>query len=166
MLKLLINEARTSYRRAAAFTIYRAIVPQKPAPNQTYASSTVLEMLHKPLLESVDALDQQKPEPAALAPHEALSALTILLSNTEPSPTFIPRILSPVASALYSLLYDLDQVKTADPRLKESVIGLLVSWGKIVDEAEGSKTLWSIVEGDKDSDWKFNMEGHFWKAMK
>ncbi|KAH9483052.1 Transport and Golgi organization protein 6-like protein [Psilocybe cubensis] len=167
VLKLLVNEARTSYRRAAAFTVYRAISPQDPGPevNQKYASSTILDMLHKPLLEISDTSPEQpKPDQTALAPHEALSALTILLSNTEPSPTFIPRILSPIVSALYSLLYDLDQVKTADPRLKESVTGLLVSWGKIVDEGEGSKILWSIVEGGKDGEWKVNLEGHLRKT--
>jgi len=99
-----------------------------------------------------------------LTPHEALSALVILLSNTEPSPVLLSKILTPIIPELYLLSYDLDKVKTADPHLKESISGLLLSWGKIIDQAEGSRTLWSIVEGNKSSQWHFDLEGRFWKT--
>lgn len=122
----------------------------------------MLEILHKPFLHIATLPEEQ---PTLLAPHEALLALTNLMSNTEPSPTFVPKIMSPIIPSLYLLYFDLDQIKTSDPQLKESVNGLLVSWGKIVDEVEGSKVLWSIVENGKQGEWKFNLEGHFWRTQ-
>ncbi|KAF8974323.1 hypothetical protein BDZ97DRAFT_1900021 [Flammula alnicola] len=113
VIKLLTSDTQLSYRRAAAFVVYRAI----------------------------------KSEKILMEPREALWSMTVLISNTEPSPVFISKILSPIIPALY-----------------ESVNGLLISWGKIVDHMEGSNILWGIVEGGKHYDWKFNMEGHFWKS--
>lgn len=90
--------------------------------------------------------------------------MVVLMSNTEPSPLFISRILSPIVPVLYALSYDFDHYKATDPQLKESVTGLLVSWGKIVDQTEGSRILWSIIEGGKDYEWRFDLEGNLWKS--
>ncbi|KIM46218.1 hypothetical protein M413DRAFT_426519 [Hebeloma cylindrosporum] len=162
VFKLLITESRTSYRRAAAFTIFRAIVPLKKRPHPTYAHQAILASLHKPFLDFSDAQNQTS-ENSFLEARSALSSLITLLSNTEPSPPFVSKLLSPIISSLYLLSFDLDKFKTADPQLKESIRALLLSWGKIVDENEGTQILWSIVDGGKGGDWKFNLEGQFWK---
>jgi len=163
VFKLLVTESRTSYRRAAAFTIFRAIVPLKKSQHSTYASQAVLASLHNPFHDFSDA-QYQSSENSFLEARSALLSLTILLSNTEPSPPFLSKLLSPIISSLYLLSYDLNKFKTADPQLKESITGLLLSWGKIVDENEGTQILWSIVDGGKGGEWKFNLEGQIWKS--
>jgi len=131
--------------------------------HSAYASETILISLHKPFLEFSDA-QHQNSNHSFLEAWSALLSLTALLSNTEPSPTLLSKLLSPIIPSLYHLSYDLEKFKTADPQLKESVMGLLLSWGKIVDEDEATRILSSVVEGGKDGDWKFNLEGQFWKS--
>lgn len=65
---------------------------------------------------------------------------------------------------LYGLWYDLSNHKTVDPRLRESVLGLLKSWAKIVDQFEGEQVLLLVIEGGKYWDWEFDSEGNFWKV--
>ncbi|KAF8913868.1 hypothetical protein CPB84DRAFT_1669780 [Gymnopilus junonius] len=159
VLKFLTSESPPNYRRAAAFIIFRAVDPQKPGPHRSHASSAVLEVFHRPFLDYLDPANQLQTSKTVQDPRKVLSALTVLLSNTEPSPTFISKILSPILASLYLLSYDLDQIKTVDPFLKETVNGLLMSWGKIVDNGEGSNVLWSIIEDGKDSIWTVDLEG-------
>jgi hypothetical protein len=83
-----------------------------------------------------------------------------LLSNADPSPSFISDLLSPVTPALYSLLYCLDKVKTSDPNMKESLHGMLLTWGKIVTESQGVDTLLSITKNGQEGEWKIDLEGH------
>jgi hypothetical protein len=138
-------------------------MPLKKRQHSAYASHIILISLHKPFLDFSDAQYQSSDHSFLEAP-SALLALTTLLSNAEPTPAFISKLLSPIIPSLYLLSYDLEKFKTADPRLRESITGLLLSWGKIVDENEGTRVLWSVVEGGKDGDWKFNLEGQFWKS--
>ena len=149
-----------SHKQAASFAIYRAIIPKKQAQHQD-ASSIVLAMLHDPFLKLVDS-SEQKPA-NTMEPSEALSSISTLISNTEPSPIFISRILSPIVASLYLLSYNLAQYKTADPQLKTSINGLLLSWGKIVDQPEGVNVLWSILEEGQSSEWKYNTDGQLWR---
>jgi hypothetical protein len=150
--KILVSEAQVVYRRAAAFAVYRAVVPQndKAGPHQAIARSVVLSVLQKPFLD---------PSESSLPAADALWLLTILISNTEPSPTFISLVLSPLIAALYGLSYDLDQRRTSTPQIKESVAGLLKAWGKIIDDTEGTDVLWRIIEGGKDWEWSVDLEG-------
>lgn len=52
----------------------------------------------------------------------------------------------------------LDRVKTSDPALKESVKGLLTTWGRVVSVQEGVDMLWEIVCGEG-GDWDINASG-------
>jgi len=87
-----------------------------------------------------------------------------LLLNAETSPTLVTKLLSPLIATLYRMSYDLSRFKTADPQLRESVLSLLKSWAKIVEENEGASVLWALSENDNDCEWKFDAEGNFWKA--
>ncbi|KJA30045.1 hypothetical protein HYPSUDRAFT_125960 [Hypholoma sublateritium FD-334 SS-4] len=158
VLAILTNDARPNYKRAAAFAIFRAIVPQVIRQNTSSAASVVQDILHRPLRDAPEQHSEQ-----TLAAHDALWSLTVLISNTEPSPAFISRLLSPVIPDVYALLFDLGSHRLADPQVKESVTGVLLSWGKIIDRVEGTNTLWSVIEGGRDYTWKFGLEGNFWK---
>jgi hypothetical protein len=112
------------------------------------ASSAVLSSLHEPLL-VVNS---------ASSPRAALSTILTLVTNTDPSPALISSLLSPIASALYSLLYHLDKVKTSDPSLKEMLRGLLGTWGRVVGATEALAILWSVIDG-QGGEWRVDLEG-------
>jgi len=160
VIHLLSNNIPPSHRQAASFTIYRAIISEKQAQYQT-ASSIILAMLHDPFLKLVDSSEQRLTN--TIEPSEALSSISTLIANTEPSPIFISKLLSPILASLYLLSYNLAQYKTADPQLKVSINGLLLSWGKIVDQPEGINVLWSILEAGQGSKWKYNTGGQLWR---
>ena len=161
VIHLLSSNIPASHKQAASFIIYRAIIPEKKQAQYQDASSIVLAMLHDPFLKLVDS-SEQKPR-NTMEPSEALSSISTLISNTEPSPIFISKILSPILASLYLLSYNLAQYKTADPQLKASINGLLLSWGKIVDQPEGVNLLWSILEAGQSSEWKYDADGHLWR---
>ncbi|KAF4619552.1 hypothetical protein D9613_005233 [Agrocybe pediades] len=163
VIKTLVMDNRVSFKRATAFTIYRAIIPQNVSQKPSSNAEFVLNVFQRPFLDFTDP-EMFQEKKYLLRPDEALSALTVLLSNTEPSPLLLSRLLTPIISELYLLSYDIDQVKTADPSLKESINDLLLSWGKIIDRDEGSQALWAIIEGGKAGQWHFNLEGRFWKT--
>ena len=129
-------------------------------PHAALASSILLPMLHRPLLENTS-----DDAPAEATPSCALDRLVALVSNTDPSPELMTMLLSPVASALYSLKYHLDRTKTSDPTLKESVGGLLSTWGRIVSAEQGIDTFWRIVDGEG-GHWEADLEGNIKRVEK
>lgn len=131
----------------------------------------LFSLLHGPLLHVQDGFKggdlqqlkrSSKEGRVPLRPDVAINALLTLLSNADPSPTFISHLLAPIVPALYSLLYHLNRVKTSDPKLKESLHGMLLTWGKIAVASQGVETLWSIVRGGQQIGWKIDLEGHIW----
>ncbi|KAJ7047394.1 hypothetical protein C8F04DRAFT_935919 [Mycena alexandri] len=147
ILELLSDRAPPPYRRAGAFSISRMLA--------TPAGPAVLAFLHPPLL-SVNPTS---------SPQIALSTIMMLVTNTDPSPTLISSLLSPVVSALYSLLYYLDQVKTSDPSLKEVLHGLLGTWGRVVGATEALTILWSVIDG-QGGEWSVDLEGQITRLEK
>ncbi|KAI5893359.1 ARM repeat-containing protein [Schizophyllum commune H4-8] len=160
ILELLTANVPASYRRASAFAISRMLSSDGSYPHAALASSILLPMLHRPLLEYTS--DDTTTE---LAPSRALDTLVALVSNTDPSPELMTMLLSPVASALYSLKYHLDRTKTSDPTLKESVGGLLSTWGRIVSAEHGIDTFWRIVDGEGGF-WETDLEGNIKRVEK
>jgi hypothetical protein len=57
----------------------------------------------------------------------------------------------------------MEKVKTSDPNLKDSLRGLLVTWGKIVGTSEGIVSLWSILESGQGL-WKLDLDGQIRKS--
>jgi hypothetical protein len=90
----------------------------------------------------------------------ALSRLLVLIANCDPSPELITNLLTPIVAPLYSLLFHLSGQKTSDPRVKESVQGLLATWGKIVNAETAVNSLWGIVLQVDIIHWKIDMEGN------
>lgn len=123
-------------------------------------SNIALSILHGPLVLSPDVrkrmesstenpLVSELPSEGSIKPTQALSIISTLLLNSDPSPVFITLLLSPILPSLYALLYHLDKTQTADPVLKESVKAMLMTWGKVVEAQEGIETLWSILQNQR-----------------
>ncbi|KAF7288240.1 RTP1-C1 domain-containing protein [Mycena chlorophos] len=145
ILELLSERAPPAYRRAAAFAISRMLaMPVRPA---------VLSLLHAPFMSSNSSTDARK----------ALATLTTLVTNTDPSPTLISSLLSPIISALYSLLYSLDNAKTTDPNVRETVRGLVATWGRVAGTTEALAVLWSIVAGER-GHWRITLEDRIFRS--
>ncbi|KAF9222024.1 hypothetical protein BS17DRAFT_784322 [Gyrodon lividus] len=151
LIALLSENVPATHRRAASFTISRML--DSEFSHRTLVSSLALPMIHDPIMRvlKVPLEDRSLVSLAPITPSRALSALTILLLNTDPSPVFVTLILSPVVHALYALMFHLDRVKASNPVLKESVKGLLATWGRVVERQEGVDTLWSVLQ----SDWMY-----------
>ena len=129
------------------FALSRMLAADKPFLHHASASRILLSQLHKPLTE-VNETDA----------NTALSILTNLIMNADPSPTLISMLLSPVIPSVYALSFYLDSVKTSDPLLKESVRSILTTWGRVVAVPEGVDCLWHIIRGEK-SNWQKGSDG-------
>ncbi|THH18393.1 hypothetical protein EW146_g2595 [Bondarzewia mesenterica] len=151
-----------AYRRAAAFSISRMLAAERSSPNHITVSSVLLPILHDPFFRiSSDPPPESQPPASAclvLTPRTALYVLQTFITNTDPSPTVISTVISPIVPALYSLLSILEQTKTADPALKEVVRGLLTTWGRIVEAQEVVAILSACIE-DKGGDWTVDVAG-------
>lgn len=153
---LLTAAVPEAFRRAAAFSISRMLDDQRPSIHRKLMSSLLLPFIHSPFFRLTDGSDndvyQTREENVAFSPNatpnDALSMLIILLANIDPSPRLITKLLSPVVPALYSILAEVEKIKTADPELKESLKGMLRTWGRVSSREEGVETLLSIVDGE------------------
>ncbi|KAF5364260.1 hypothetical protein D9756_000652 [Leucocoprinus leucothites] len=168
-IALLSEKSPPTYRRAAAFTISRMLRAGDNPVLHSVKKTIILSLLHDPLKnarEELDGHDLQQLErlppgvKVHLRPDAAIEVLLALLSNADPSPSFISGLLSPILPPLYSVLYHLNKVKTSDPHLKESLRGVLKTWGKIVSRNEGVETLWCIVKCGQKGGWKIGLDGH------
>lgn len=104
----------------------------------------MLHLLHIPLL-------QLNPKHEALiwTPEVTIQRLSTFVSNGDPSPTLISSLLTPVVAALYALYEHLRVIKTSDPALKQSVVGLLTTWGRLVEFNTGVNSLWSVISSPR-----------------
>jgi len=152
--------------RAAAFTISRMLSPNDTVLYHELMSSIILSFLHQPFHDVIEETDTT-PSVRSLSqytPAAALSTLITLVSNADPSPILIAALLSPITPALYSLFHHMEKVKTSNPSLKESLRGLLVTWGKIVSQQEGFDILWHIIMSSERV-WQVDAEGHISKLI-
>src|SRR5688572_160781 len=130
IIRFLSEKARPTHRRAAAFTLCRAIVPIRTSPLQKIASEVVLNQFHLALQVSYGEDEELISLGDKFQARSIIDSLASLVANSEPLPELISRLLSPVIQDLYMLSFDINQVKTVDPQLKDIVHGLLLSWGK------------------------------------
>ncbi|KAG9219333.1 hypothetical protein CCMSSC00406_0001743 [Pleurotus cornucopiae] len=147
-LLALIQEVKyPHYRQAAAFAISRLC--DTPA-----ASKIILSAIHTPLLVPASRASINE-----FSAEKSLSTLMTLVLNSDPSPTLISTLISPIFLALYSLLYHMEQVKTSNPELVESLRGLITTWGRVIGQEEGKSTLWYLIHSDRPG-WRVDIEGH------
>ncbi|KAK0243048.1 hypothetical protein EDD85DRAFT_877845, partial [Armillaria nabsnona] len=181
IITLLYNEAPASYKRAAAFTISRMLATDGSSSRHEIARGIIMPLLHGPLLhvstlsesnsivQPISPLSQPGPSISSseLNPNIALTALSTLITNTDPVPTLIATLLSPVISSLYSLLEHLEHVRTSDPTTRETVRGMLETWGRVVEKDEGTRNIWNIVQNEgSDTGWKVDLEGLIYQVDK
>ncbi|KDQ64472.1 hypothetical protein JAAARDRAFT_116363 [Jaapia argillacea MUCL 33604] len=150
----------SSYIRAAAFCLSRMISPSRDFPYFVLVSQLSFQILHGPFLDTPAEGLQSDPDDSQprLTPADALSTLVVLITNTDPSPTLISSILGPIVPSLYALLDHLEGRKTSDPEVKESIRGLLTTWGRVVSNAEIVDGFWSIILGEG-GHWSVDVAG-------
>lgn len=157
IIQLLSNAVPASYRKIAAFTLSQVMGSRAGFQYQDIAAPMVYATLHRPFLQ----MGEGESQPSANEPiaSTALSNILNLMANCDPSPELVSNLLSPIISPLYSLYFHLHSQKTADPQVKESVQGLLVTWGKIVDSSKAIDLLWSLIQNGEEFYWKVGLDG-------
>lgn len=148
------------YKRASGFTFSRILAENTDIKTSSLnLKFEVLAILHRPLLGDSNAKASIKPviehEMTALV---CVTTIQALLLNSDPSPTIISSLLTPIIPSLYALSSHLAKVKTSSPTLKETASGLLKTWGRVVTQVEGIEVLWAIIGGEG-GDWKSNIAG-------
>lgn len=133
------------------------ITTEGNARYHTLVSGMLLSSLHEPILLITSDLSTSE-ETKALTPVEAIQVIQTFLTNTDPAPTLVSTVLSPIVTSLYALLGTLANLKTADPALRESVRSLLVAWGRVVPTDEAVAILWACVEG-QGGEWAIDVAG-------
>jgi hypothetical protein len=98
-------------------------------------------------------------------PMDALVVLQTLLTNTDPAPTLISSLLSPLVPSLYAILSALDCMKVSNPTTKEGVRGMLLTWGRVVGVDEAVAVLWACVS-DQGGAWTADIAGNIRRAEK
>jgi len=157
-------KAPSAYIRAASFTLSRMITVEGSSRHHTLVSGILLSFLHDPMLRATsDTILVEKSK--TLPPAEAIHVIQTFLTNTDPAPTLVSTTLSPIATSLYALLGALALLKTSDPALRESVRGLLLTWGRVVPVDEAVAILWACIEG-QGGDWTVDIAGNVRRAEK
>ncbi len=158
MIELLTPRAKASpaYIRAASFTLSRMITAEGSPRHHTLVSRILFNLIHDPVLITSGSISTETN--TALSPVEAIDIVQTFLTNTDPAPTLVSTTLSPIATSLYALLGTLARVKTADPTLRESVRGLLLTWGRVVSVEEAVAILWACIDG-QGGEWNVDIFG-------
>ncbi|KAG1779728.1 hypothetical protein EV702DRAFT_83579 [Suillus placidus] len=142
-----------AFKRAAAFTLARML--DSSAAHHALVASIALPILHNPLSQVSDETphDQRESGQSHLlpTPSSSLQTLHTLLLSIDPSPSLFASLLSPILPSLYSLHAHLSKMGVADPILKEDVWTLMRTWGRVVEEGEGVRVLWSLVDENESS---------------
>ena len=134
-------------------------------PHHELTSAIIYSFLHEPFHEAIEDIVDTTSSSSQPTPASALSTLITLMSNTDPSPFLLTALLSPITPVLYSLFHHMEKVKTSNPSIRESLRGLLVTWGKIVGQPEGTDILWHIIESNE-GEWHVDLDGHIRKLPK
>lgn len=157
----LSNPSSLNLRRAAAFTLSRMLATDSGFTYQPLVCSLVLPVLHDPFLHTTHLQDEKDSSDTisiSLTPTVALSTLMTFVLHTDPSPTLISTLLSPIMPSLYTLSAHMERTKTVDPLLKESMRGLLSTWGRVVMSKECFEQVMHVLEG-AGGDWQINIAG-------
>lgn len=141
-----------THRRASAFTLSRLLL--KDSNHYQITSAITLPYFHKPFQRLTESTESEE----LPAPMVALLTLQSFVLNTDPSPEIISVLLTPIISELYSLYSLCVTSKTADPSIRETIYGLLITWSRVVSSSEVLEGIWSIICGSG-GDWDLTLNG-------
>ncbi|KZT24535.1 ARM repeat-containing protein [Neolentinus lepideus HHB14362 ss-1] len=143
------------YIRASAFFLSQTLEQDVP-PNQASVATALLSILHRPFIKPAQEASVTRLSDVSiiLKPRHALSVIVRIMSNVDPSPVVLAKILSPIIPSLYAILECLEAKKTSNPELREAIRSLLRTWGRVVTTAEARDVVWSVVSD----------EGGYWKV--
>jgi hypothetical protein len=144
------KSAQSKHVRASAFALSRMMSPDHDFRHRQQVEELVKQALHLPFAKQAPTSDAN-----GTAPDTALLSLANFLANSDPSPTLISGLISPVVTALYAIWFALQEHKTSDPMLRDSAEGLLATWGRIINANEGIAMLWDVVLNYDDT-WAVN----------
>lgn len=154
------SQTPSSHKRAAAFTLSRML--SASFQHHAITSGILLPLLHEPFLSPTTADDTPATPPdqsvAHLTPVESLKTLQTFLLHADPSPTELSTLLTPIAPEMYTLVSLCHSNKTADPSIRESLNGLLNTWGRIVSSSDVIDGLWRVA-GESNGNWELGLEG-------
>jgi len=157
-----------SHKQAAAFALSRML--SSKFQYHAIVSNILLPLLHDPFLRPSPLTSETSTKsivdgiPSKLSPVEALLTLQTFFLHTDPSPTELSTLLTPIASELYTLLGLYRSSKTADPSTRESLGALLSTWGRVVVTSDVIAGLWGIISGEG-GNWEVRFDG-FVRAAK
>ncbi|KAH9951727.1 hypothetical protein B0H21DRAFT_842799 [Amylocystis lapponica] len=154
-----------AHKRAVAFSLSRMFAADSSSGSSGFVSSILLPILHLPFLRPTPVFSDDNDAHEVMTPVASLITLQTLLTNADPSPTFVSSLLTPIIPPLYAVLFELETTKTSDPTAKESVKGFLATWGRLVGASEGIETLWRIVDGEG-GEWQTDVAGNLTRAEK
>ncbi len=141
----------TSFVRAAAFALARLVTSP---PTAEAASNLLLPCLHSSLLmvippESSTCMDPESIPPLKSA-YVSIKFLTTFLLHTDPSPTLISSLITPVLAPLYYLTEFFDAnpgVVLKNPEMKEMSQGLIRTWARVMGTLDARNGWWDIIVG-------------------
>ncbi|KAG7096988.1 hypothetical protein E1B28_004383 [Marasmius oreades] len=156
----LLHDAKSiAFRRASSFTISRLLTnieTSSPAPQ------IILSTLHFPFLH-VSSPGMAGGSPSFPDVAYALSSLSILLANSDPSPKLISTLLSPIIAPLYAVMHHLDSSRTSDPSTREIVHDTIMTWFRVSAAEEAVATLMFILD-DQDGKLELGFDGKIKRA--
>ncbi|KAI3607538.1 hypothetical protein WG66_005156 [Moniliophthora roreri] len=152
VVNIVHDDKRLAYKRASAFTLSRLLAGNDETPR-----TIILSTLHSPFL--------QPESNSTTTAATAVSTLSSLLANSDPSPELITSLLSPIVPPLYALLYHLESVKISDPTIREAVRDMLLTWSRVMTKSEAVAVLWFILN-DQDGKLKVGLDGMIQKTEK
>jgi len=148
------------------------LAKSKSFPHHVLLSKIVLPILHNPFLDVLPKNTEEYSRPPSpvpvgvqcMTPSRALSILLVILTNADPSPLLMSTLLTPILPSLYAALFYLDGRKTSDPQMKESLRGILETWGRVISLQEVTDVLWSILV-DEGGEWELDGEEKLVRAV-
>lgn len=167
-MSILSSDSQTTplfHRRAAAFSLSHILISSDGSNHNQVATKILLDVLQRPFL----LITPPPPDSSSsdthqnLSPLIALRALQSLLTNTDPSPTLISSLLTPIMPALFALWSRLEVHKTVDPTLRVSTQSILETWGRLAGMDECLASLWLIVNGEG-GEWRVDLAGDLAKV--
>jgi hypothetical protein len=154
-----VNVNQSKSTQASAFVLSRMLSGSGNFRYLDLVSDMVTTRLHRPFNDDDGGLRENVSDARSVTSVDnTILTLTSFVANCDPSPALISGILSPVAPAMYAISRVLHEYGTADPTLRESVYGLLMTWGRIVDAGEGVTIMWKIIQ-DYDQAWHLDVAG-------